>query len=85
MERVAPWIWQGRSGEKHPGSKSEEFLSEFVKDMKTFQKGIWGGDLGGGAQAAKVKTFFKSLVRKLRHFRRGSGREIWGEAPRQQK
>ena len=48
--------------------------------MKTFQKGIWEGDLGGGTQAAKVKTFFKSLLRKLRHFRRASGREIRGEA-----
>ena len=47
-----------------PGSKSEELLQEFVKEIKTFQKGIWEGDLGGGTQAAKVKTFFKSLLRK---------------------
>ena len=53
----------GRSGGRHPGSKSEEFLKEFVKEMKTFQQGIWEGDLGGGTQAATVKTFFKCLLR----------------------
>ena len=48
----------------HPGNKSEELLYEIAKKIETFQKGIWEGDLGGGTQAAKVKTFFKSLLRK---------------------
>ena len=65
---MAAWIWKGESGERRPGNISEQFPEDTVKKIGIFWEG-WlpesgRGNLGRGAQAAKVIRVLKKLLTK---------------------
>ena len=72
------WFWEGGSGERHPGIKSERFVKEIVYQKRRRD-----------TQASKARGLLKSLLSKATEFERlgflDLGGGIWGEAPRHQK